>query len=577
MNINPLSYRFKIFVIKLVFLSLTLALVFKLTQLQLFKHQFYLQKATKQNSKTIELSSNRGNVYDRNQKLLATSIESQSAFLAPIEIKDKKALSQKTSVITGIPADRIFKKINNQNYFVWLKRQLSPHEYKQLKNIKEVHFVKESKRVYLNKNLGSHILGFVGIDHKGLAGIERQYEKWLVGNTGKMITEIDARGKEIHIAKRFIQQPTHGHNIQLTIDEYIQYIAEREARKVFVSTKAEKCTVLIMDNRKGEILAMVSLPAFNPNRFWEYPARSRINHNVQSVYEPGSTFKIFTMAAALHEGLVKPQTLFVNGRVLEVQGAKIREAHDLNFPDAKRPIEEILIKSLNIGSAKLGLKLGKKRFYSHLKKFGFGQKTSKEFAGETAGILLPPDKWSKSDEAIIPFGQSIAVSPLQLLVACSVLANNGIMVKPKLIKRIWNDQGDEIQIKSKMEKSRLPIINARSAWQVREMMFKSVEQGTGQMAKLSNYTIAGKTGTAQKARPGGKGYIPGKFVASFLAMAPAHKPVITMLAMVDSPQGRYYGGEIAAPLIRNISAKILPYLNVAPDKIVAQTETKMEE
>lgn len=351
--------------------------------------------------------------------------------------------------------------------------------------------------------------------------------------------------------------------------------AERERASAFVKAlekgvkrfKAKSGSIIVTKPGTGEILALACYPDYDPNIYNQYPDKIRINTTLQTVYEPGSTFKVITLASALDANVINTETVFMNGKVFEVGDKKINDYHaekGVNLFAPKKPID-ILVYSLNIGTAKIGLKLGKDNFYRYIKEFGFGQPTGIELSGESGGILHASTEWSKADEGIIPFGQGIAVTPLQLLSAVNTVGNKGILVKPTLVKKVFNDKGRAIQ-ENILPKRRHRVISSRVAKTMLEMMKESVDRGTGIGARLPGYSVAGKTGTAEKADTVRGGYIPNEYIASFIGLVPADQPKISILVILDTPRKGIYGGVVATPIFKEVAEATLRYLGIPPDR-----------
>ncbi|MFC1596110.1 peptidoglycan D,D-transpeptidase FtsI family protein [Candidatus Margulisiibacteriota bacterium] len=540
-----------------------LIIIGRLFWLQVIKHEVFSEKAHHQQQRTITLAARRGNIYDSKNELLATSISVKSLYAIPKIMTDKKRLSHKLSGILDVPASKIYKSINNKRYFVWLKRKLSPQQLAQVKKLKNpgLKLLNEEKRFYLYENLASHLLGFTNIDNQGLSGIELAYNKHLSGSPGKFVIQSDLFGREIFSHTRKVQEPKDGKKIYLTIHSFLQYVAERELERAVKKTSANSGCAIILDPYQGDILAMASYPYYNPNYYYKYPRKNRINKAVETVYEPGSTFKSITIAAALNERIVAPDTEIECPYAIKVGGRTISDSH--KHPTEIKTVTEILAESLNTGTAKIALKLGKSKLYQYIKGFGFGQLTGIRLPGESRGILRPENKWSKSDEGIIPFGHSIAVTPVQLISAIGALANNGILYQPNIIKYMESEDGS--YLKGFPAKQVRQIITPKIARQVREMMHKVTTEGTGFYARIYGYNVAGKTGTAQKVNPNGPGYLKHRYISSFVGFLPAKNPKAVILVVIDDPAyGRHSGSVSAAPAFKRIAEETIRYLSIPP-------------
>ncbi|MCP4051176.1 MAG: penicillin-binding protein [bacterium] len=562
MNINRARLRFFL----ICFYTILCLIVVRLGYLQLFKHNFFLQKSTSQLKKIIKLYPNRGNVYDHKNKPLALTTTSYSAYTMPSQIKDKLEFTKKvTSVINSSQKD-ILKRINTRSPFVWIKRKLNSTSYQKLLdlNLEGLDFIKEEKRVYPHNNLAADILGFVGIDNQGLGGLEYKYDSLLKGSSGKIILEGDPRGCRLITGSKKTLPPNDGKNIITTIDEYIQYIAQKYLKEGVEKNQAEAGHVIVMNPGTGDILAMADYPFFNANQWSKYPVHTRKNSCVVDVFEPGSVFKVFTLAAALEENLFSYDQKIKVPEKLKIGRHTINEAHARKDGESGiYSVSQIIEKSLNVGSSLLAGQLGKEKFYEYIKSFGFGKQTGIELPGESSGLLRHPDKWAKIDLSMISFGQGVACTPLQIATAVSAIANKGLLVKPRIIK--YFTQETDQTMKSIPKKTVRRVIDKETALKVTEVMTNVVKQGTAVAASLPGYNVAGKTGTAQKAKKNGRGYEHGKYMPSFVGFFPSYKPEVLILVVLDSPKKNYYASLSACPVFKKIALATADYLNIAPD------------
>ncbi len=545
-----------------------MVLVFRLFWLQLVRHDFYREISFDQRLRSIILSPDRGDIYDRSGNVLATSIDSYSVFAVPASIKNKKEVSSVLAGMLGVGVTSVFERINVNKPFVWVKRKIEEPVAKKImaKGIKGIGFLQEKKRVYPKKTLAAQVIGFVGTDNQGLTGIELSFERYLKGQEGRLITEKDVGGRDILTSSlRTLTAPSDGMDLTLTIDEPIQYIAENSIREMVESSNALSGSVIVMDIRSGDILALASYPTFDPNDYQRYNMNVWVNRAVTDVYEPGSTFKLVTVASALDEGTIKRDTKVYCADSLEIGGRIIRNSHKLDFGKRYLSIDEILCQSVNVGAAQIAMKMGKDRFYQRIRDFGFGQPTAVGLPGESRGILNPPSSWNKPDIAMIGFGQSIAVTPIQLITCLSAIANKGMRIEPILVKRI--ESPDKAVVKVFEPAGSARAVSEKTADEVLGLSEKVVLKGTGKSAQIAGFRVGGKTGTAQKPRPGGGGYMDGRYISSFIGFAPLSDPRISVLVMVDDPKPVFWGERIAAPVFKKVMEFTLRRLSIAPDKI----------
>ncbi|MFC1752473.1 peptidoglycan D,D-transpeptidase FtsI family protein [Thermoproteota archaeon] len=553
------SYRFGIILLSLY--AVVFVLLSRLFYLQIYNHEFFKSKSEDQLKRIIRLYPHRGNIYDRNMVPMALTEPCYSAYAMPAQIEGKWAFSAQFARLTNGSKRSVYKKINNKYPFVWLKRKLTSFEYRALKelSLKGLDFIKEEKRVFPHQNLASSILGFVGIDNQGLGGLEYQFDHYLRGNEGKIILEGDPRGKRLVTGvRKTVESVYNGGNIVTTIDNYLQYIAERELKKGIIKQEASGGQVVIMNPQNGDILALVDYPYFNPNNWSAYPYSNLRNSCVTDVFEPGSVLKIITVSAVLEEGLFEPETVLKVPEKLVIAGCTIKEAHkrDPNDTDRKS-VADIIIESLNVGSTLLAEQLGAERLYKYYKDFGFGQVTNIDLPGESCGLLRPLSQWSGVDYAMLSFGQGIAATPLQIACAIGAIANKGLRVQPRIIRQMTDYQSTTLR--AVPFKSQGRVVSRKTAEKVIKIMVDVVEKGTAEGVKVPGLAIAGKTGTAQKPRKDGRGYEKDKYIASFVGFFPADNPKYLILVMVDSPQKKIYGSSVAGPVFKGITDAVIHY------------------
>jgi cell division protein FtsI (penicillin-binding protein 3) len=518
----------------------------------------YKIRAERQQQRTLDVSPRRGTIYDRNGNELAVSIKVDSVFAVPEAIGDPAAAARKLSSLTGVPYKELLEKLDSERTFVWIKRKLSAAESAaiQKENIAGVYFQKEDQRFYPKRHLAAHVLGYVNIDEEGMGGLEYRYNESVKGDSGRVVIVTDARGRRF----QSMQQPaTPGANLVTTIDENIQYVIEKELQAAAASTRAKAISIVAMDPRSGEILGMASHPTFNPNEYRRYSPTSWINRAVSHLYEPGSTFKIATTAAALEEKLTTPDELIdcQMGSIV-LHGHRIGDSH----PYGLISVREIMQNSSNVGTIKLGLRVGDERFASYIHRLGFGRPTNIDLPGEERGITKPASRWSKISIGAISIGQEIAVTPLQVLSMISVVANGGIRYRPHVVKRVEHPQEGVI---SQTEPQGERVISELTARQLQDMLEVVVTDGTARHSQLEGYRAAGKTGTAQKVDEKTGRYAANKYVASFAGYAPASNPSLALIVVIDEPSGAYYGAQVAAPVFKRIAEQVLRYRSAPPD------------
>jgi cell division protein FtsI (penicillin-binding protein 3) len=532
----------------------------RLVYLQLFRYGTFQQRAQHQQQRTEEVSARRGVIYDRRGRELAMSINVDSVFAVPTEMPKPASTISLIARITRQDPHELLARCEAAKTFCWLARKPDPEISARIRslNLRGVYFEKESKRYYPKNELAAQALGYVGMDDAGLSGIEREYEDQLHGRPGQMLISVDARKQWFGSVEK---QPEPGENVVLTIDEKIQYIAERELETAMQQTHAVSGTVIVENPRTGEILALANRPTFNPNLSREITSEKLKNHAVSDVYEPGSTFKLVTISGALEEKVTRPDEVFdcQMGSIV-YNGMRIRDSK----PHGLLPVSDVLAESSDVGSIKIALRLGEDRFYKYIRAFGFGQQTGIELPGETRGLTKPVSRWSKVSIAAISMGQEIGITPLQLVGLVSTMANDGVYVAPRIVAATTQPQSAPQMIAFHPTNERR-VISTFTAAEMRQMMQRVVLHGTGKKALLIGYSSAGKTGTAQKVDPATHAYSRTKYVASFAGFAPVNNPAITIAVVLDSAVGLHQGGQVSAPVFTRIAQQVLEYLHTPHD------------
>jgi cell division protein FtsI (penicillin-binding protein 3) len=536
-----------------------LAIEARLVVLQVLQHDKLVARAERQQSSTVVAPAKRGEIFDRSGRLLAYSVDADTIYAVPTDIADADktaaALCEALDDCTRKSRDELRERLSQQRAFVYVRRRASPMQAKRVAalGLDGVAFRKESKRYYPNRELAAHLLGYVGVDNVGLSGLEATYDKTVRGREGKLLVQTDARR---HVFSRLERSPTAGASIELTIDEHLQYIAEREVRAGVEAARADGGTAVIMDPYTGEILAMASWPTFNPNDYSDAPENARRNRAVQDLYEPGSTFKLVTASAAIEEKVVTP------GDIIDVSAGNIRFGNrviDDMHRNGPLSFTDVIVKSSNVGAIKVGLRLGAERLGRYIRRFGFGRPTSPDFPSESPGIVWESSKLNDSALASVSMGYQVAVTPLQMAAAASVIANGGTLLEPHVVRAIVKS-GMRTIVEPKVVRR---AILAETAATLTEIMEKVVIDGTAKGAQLVSYNVAGKTGTADKLVNGR--YSPYQQNVSFAGFVPSRRPALTIVVMVDSPRaGGDTGGAIAAPIFKRIADASLRHLGVTP-------------
>jgi cell division protein FtsI (penicillin-binding protein 3) len=534
------------------------AVVVRLSFLQLFQYQEYLARANRQQERMIEISPMRGVIYDRNGHELAMSIPVDSCFADPDEISDPEMAARLLSRILAKPEENIEERLKSSRSFVWIARKITPQQKARIEalNLRGIYFQKENKRFYPEHKLAASVLGYVDVDEHGLGGVEYSLDKLIRGRPSRMLVLADARRRWFDRSETSADK---GDNVVLTIDETIQFIAEKALAAGIARTHAKGGSVVVQDPNTGELLAVADWPTFDPNDAGTYKPQDRVERAVADAYEPGSIMKTLLFSAALQEGVVQP------AEVIDCQMGAIVVAGQLIHDHARYGLlsaAEVLQDSSDVGSIKIALRLGAPKYYQYIRSFGLGELTGIELPGENRGLLRPLEDWTPSSVGYIAIGQEISVTPIQMISAESAIANGGILRKPQIVKQVIG--GDQTVMQENAEPRR--VISERTSATMRQMMEQVILQGTGKgFAQPRGYTAAGKTGTAQKIDPATGRYSKTNYEASFIGFAPVSHPVVTILVNLDSPVGEHDGGPTAGPVFREVAEQVLAYLNVPHD------------
>ncbi len=534
----------------------------RLAFIQFVRGEFLREQALNLRMRDIPVEAKRGVIYDRLGRELAVSVNVESVFAFPSQVKEPESTAAAISSILDASYDEILTRLTRPSSFTWIKRKIDDETARELKALRlpGIEFTQESQRFYPKSNLASHVLGISGIDSQGLEGVEFMYDKELKGVPGRIIVEFDAKGRELPQALHKYVPPDEGNSPFLTIDEVIQFIAERELEKLMVETAAKAGSIVILDPKTGDILALANRPDYDPNDYANYPSEYRRNLAVNDAFPPGSTFKPITAAAALEEGVVKMTDRFYCGGSLKV-GDRVIHCHKVEGHGSQTFLE-VIENSCNVGFMLVAQKLGKDKFHQYLVDFGLTRVTGVDLPGEARGLSIPVDKIKPVDLAVMAFGQTLTVTPIQMAVAVAAIANDGLLMKPRLLREIRSSDGTLIaEIAPEPVRQ---VISRETAEELRLALEHAVVEGTGRGAQVEGYRLAGKTGTAQKVIDGR--IAEGKYIASFAGFGPVEDPRVVTLVFIDEPAGAYYGGVIAAPVFSAVMADVLRYLEV-PRKV----------
>lgn len=531
-------------------------------QLQVLQGEKLTRLGKRQHLKEWIVLPKRGAVLDRSGEPLALSLEVQSVYARPHRLREIDSVSRSIARILNLKVTDVKQKLTSDKPFVWIKRQVAPREAEQIQSlsVEGIGMFYEPHRYYPQGQLAAQVIGFVGRDSEGLEGLELRYNDYIRGEPGSPVTERDALGRRVLVEGVGGVQIPPGADIHLTLEKSIQHVAERELEAAIIKYRAKAGVAIVVEPRTGEILALANYPSFNPNNFAKSAPQNRRNRAVADSFEPGSTFKTILAAAALEEGVVGKEDLFYceMGKY-SYAGEIIHDTH----PHGWLPFSKILQVSSNIGITKVAEKLKKDRFFKYIEKFGFGQLSGIDTPGEVPGLLRRPESWSGVDLATHAFGQGISTTPIQMVMAYAAIANGGFLMRPYLVRRVVTPKG-EVPMENQPHVVRR-VISEKTA-RLLSSMLKEVtnEGGTGMMASVEGFEVAGKTGTAQKADLANGGYAADKRIASFIGFVPADDPRLVLSVLIDEPEVNVYGGVVAAPAFRNIARGALHHLAVAP-------------
>ncbi len=532
----------------------------RLVHLQVLQAAELSVKADRQHQKSVTVEGARGSIYDRRGKVLAMNMEVPSVFGVPASLENPSGTARDLARVLRVRADEIEKKLRQERNFVWIARKVDPEQGRRLErlSLEGIGTVMEGRRFYPKGPLLSHVLGFAGMDGQGLEGVERRYDPYLRGEKRSIVLQRDALGRTVFPKGLTEQGPSSGHSLTLTIDEVIQYIAEKELDEAVTAAQAKSGVVIVMEPKTGAVLAMAMTPRFDPNAVRGLAPDRWRNRVVTDAYEPGSTMKIFLAAAALEERAMKPTSmLYAENGQMTVAGTVIHDHDKSKWITFAQAIQ----RSSNVAAAKTAMVLGEERLFRYLRAFGFGEKTEIDLPGEAAGLVREPREWGRRTLASIAMGQEIGVTALQLATAVSAVANGGWLMRPYVVSEV-RDAGGQLIAQVSPQVRRRPV-TAETAQTLGTILEGAVTAGTGSKAAVAGYRVAGKTGTAQKIDPETGAYSSALSVASFAGYVPAEDPRLTIVAIVDEPQGDAWGGVVAAPVFRRIAEQALPYLGVS--------------
>ncbi len=549
------------------FLAVALSLwasvvVARLAELQLAEGGRYRARAQRQQERRIEVSPLRGSIFDREGRPLAVSVEVSSVYAIPDEVRNPAETARVLARHLDVAESTLLDRLTQRKGFVWLARKVDRSAAASVRAAKlaGVHLVAETKRFYPKGSLAAALLGYVGTDDKGLGGLEHFYDAAIRGKPGEIIALTDARRSTYGEAEVAGRPPQEGASLVVSLDSGIQFAAERELAAAVSEAQARSGAVILLDPSDGAILAMATAPGFDPNEYGRYPAESRRNHAIADAHEPGSTFKIVTGSLALENSLVTlDETIDTGDGTIRVGNTVISEHDGKRF--GTLTLAGVFEHSSNVGIIRVGLRLGPERLWKGATALGVGRATGVDLPGENPGIFRRPERWSALSNATISMGQEVSVTPLQLARVAAVIANGGLLVRPRLVRQIFHPDG---RVETVAPPGAERVLSETTARTVRDLLVGAVERGTGKKAVIPGFVVAGKTGTAQKAGVGG--YQPGRYVSSFVGFAPSERPRVVGIVLIEEPKGRYYGGDVAAPVFARVVSQALGILRVAPEE-----------
>jgi stage V sporulation protein D (sporulation-specific penicillin-binding protein) len=543
------------------FIIIFLTLIYRLFQIQVVEGSKLSELARREHVLSYTLDGKRGIIFDRNLKKLAVNVDSKSLFAMPYKVESDDEVARLLSKKLDVGYSQIIEQLQKEKYFVWIKRKLSQDNFKEIQEmgLEGFDFVTESTRYYPKGDLAANLLGFVGVDNQGLEGLEMYYDDELKGSPGLVIMERDASGSKIPLSTEQMLPSRDGNSLVLTIDEVIQYITEEALEKAYHQYHPKSAVAIVISPKTGEILSMAAKPTYDLNKFQHSSKDSWKNRAITDNYEPGSTFKIFTIATALENNYASLNDHFYCKGWINYHGTVIRDID----PHGHQDLTDIVKNSCNVGVIEVGTRIDENVFAESIRNFGFGEETGINLPGESPGLFRPVNQWSKISIASLSIGQEISVTPLQLVMATAAIANNGILMQPLIVKDIVDSEYNVIR--SYQPEQVRQVISSNTANTMMNILQEVVDDGTGSRAKLKDYTAAGKTGTSQKFDFSLGRYSNEKFTSWFVGFAPSHDAELAILVMLDEPKGSYYGGTVAAPVFQEIASKVLPYLSISPE------------
>ncbi|MDD5231899.1 MAG: penicillin-binding protein [Syntrophales bacterium] len=570
------KWKLRLWILTACFIVAFSILIGRAFQLQILSGKMYKPLANKQHITALQLQPDRGLILDRNGEKLAASVSLESVCADPSKVADPKTAAARLCRITGANYNTVLERLTGSKNFCWIARMISPAEAEAVQSLKieGIFLIREPKRFYPNQNLAGSLLGFVGIDSTGLEGIESKYDSYLKREPEKVVWGRDARGNLLFLKDSLIMDKAdQNYNILLTIDSRIQYLVEAQLKRAVDDKMARGGIAVALDPRTGEVLAMAQDPGLNPNTFSKSGAEFRKNRAISDSFDPGSTFKPFVVAAALEEGLIREKDrIFCENGAYPVANRVIHEAQKKKH--GSLTVREIIKYSSNIGCAKIGQRLGRERFHKYVRDFGFGAKTGIDLPGESTGILRPASRWTTVDTAAISFGQGISVTAIQLVSALSAIANQGVLMRPFVVKGLVDQDGRLVREFKPIAVRQ--VVSARTAQKMTSILTDvvSADDGTGKNARIVNVSVAGKTGTSQKFDFSIHKYSSERVRTSFMGFFPAEDPRIAIFVMLDEPKRDKWGGVAAAPVFRSIGEQILRCYEGIPGEVV---EPKIED
>lgn len=542
------------------------AVAWRLFDLQVGRHVEYRERAWRQQQRVVELDPPRGAILDARGRELAVSVEVASAFAVPREVADADAAAAAIAKVLKLDRAKLARALRGDREFVWVARKLDPPQAEAVRalGLAGIHFLPESKRYYPLRELAAQVLGYVGTDDRGLGGLEAGYQRVIGGTAGKRTVLRDARRGTVLDPDLSFYDAVPGENLHLTLDAALQHMLERELRAKVEELRARSGSAVMLDPTTGAVLAMASFPTFDPNRFRDAGAEAWRNRPIQDAYEPGSTFKMITAAAALEANVLDPDDVIdCEMGSITLAGVRIND----HKPFGLLTLRDVMAKSSNVGAIKTGLRAGEARLYQSIRAFGFGESSGIDLPGESPGIVRPVERWQPLQKAYASFGQGLSVTALQLAVAFGAVANGGQLVRPYVVEAVG--EGASRRVLHPQPEIVRRVASPQTVRSLERMLEAVVSEGTAKAAAVAGYPVAGKTGTAQKVIDGA--YSPDRHVASFVGFAPARRPRLVGVVVLDEPRGAYHGGDVAAPVFGAFAREALLYLGVEPERDPLET------